>query len=59
MHIKKVTIDYSDNRYHIHGQSYWFNKQKITPLYQTCSSYEDCIKWLDNNLKEYTVVKNS
>ena len=45
----KFKIDKNDNGYHIHGESYHWQGHKIIPLYATCKSYEDCIKWLDKN----------
>ena len=52
------TIDQNDNGYHIHGIPYHWEGNKITPLYQTCKSYDDCIKWLDENYhNDYELVR--
>ena len=51
------TIDKNDNGYHIHGLSYHWEGNLITPLYKSFRTYEDCIKWLNENYpNDYELV---
>lgn len=57
--MKYFTIDQNDNGYHIHGLPYHWEGAVIIPLYQSCRSYEDCIKWLDTNYPDCYCVLDS
>ena len=56
--MNRFTIDQNDNGYHIHGIPYYWEGNKITALYQTCQTYDDAIKWLDDNYpNNYEIVR--